>query len=314
VTTANLRNTDGSGWIPVNFQRISSNSPISQLPIDPQNTTSTKYYTYVTGGSWQLTSKLESAKYQATTYTSGGADPSMYTVGNNLSLAPFVGGMVGWWKFEETGTSTVLDGSGFGHHGTMYSSTTIVDIHSSSDCKIGSGCGVFDGVDDFVNTSGTILDGLATTGDFSVSGWAKTAAATSFAVISQGYGAHGGGRWLSGSASVKSYVSLYGGASSPSYKTAAGSSVVQNTGWNNITSVFSRSGGTIYLYFNGHLEGTATWDGYVEVMQAGRVNIGKVQYTNSNGGYLMNGYIDDVRAYKKALSAAEVLAIYDAGK
>ena len=313
VSTANLRNTNGTGWIPVNFQRISSNSPISQLPIDPQNTTSTKYYTYVTGGSWQLATKMESSKYQATAYASGGADPSTYTIGNNLSLAPFVGGLVGWWSFEEAGTSTVFDGSGFGRSGIMYSSTTVADIHSGSGCKVGSGCGVFDGIDDFVNTPGTAMDTLATTGDFSVSGWAKTTS-TLFAIIAQGYGAHGGGRWLSGSNSSKPYVSLYGGASSPSYKTAMGTTFVQDNNWNNITSVYSRSEASMRLYLNGNLEASIPWDGYVELMQAGQVNIGKLQYRDSNGMYLMRGYIDDVRVYKKTLSAAEVLAIYNAGK
>lgn len=88
VATANLRNTDGTGWIPVNFQRISSNSPISQLPIDPINTTSTNsYYTYIAGGSWKLTAvSLESIKYIAQGNTDGGVAPSSFEMGNNMNL------------------------------------------------------------------------------------------------------------------------------------------------------------------------------------------------------------------------------------
>jgi len=314
VTSQNLRNTDGSGWIPVNFQRISSNSPISQLPIDPTNTTSTgSYYTYVTGGSWQLTNRLESQKYGSVAYASGGTDPTLNTIGTNISLAPFVGSLVGWWGFEESGTSTVFDGSGYGHTGTMYSSTTLIDIHSNSGCKAGSGCVAFDVVDDFVNTPGTVLDNLATDGDFSVSGWIKTTSSL-FAVISQGYGAHGSGRWLSGGTAAKPLASVFGGASSPSYKTASGQSFASGNSWNNITSVFSRSSRSVSVYFNGNLEGSGAWDGYVEVMQTGRVNIGKLQQNGSLGGYLFRGYIDDVRAYKKALSASEVMALYNSAK
>jgi hypothetical protein len=92
VTQQNLRNTDGTGWIPVNFQRISSNSPISQLPRDPVNTTSTNlYYTYMTGGSWKLTAiSLESQKYATEGIKDGGTAPSSYEIGNNLSLGQTV--------------------------------------------------------------------------------------------------------------------------------------------------------------------------------------------------------------------------------
>lgn len=92
VTTANLRNTNGTGWIPVNFQRISSNSPISQLPIDPINTTTTlNYYTYMSGGSWKLTAiALESQKYIAQGNTDGGTAPSSFEMGNNMSLGQTV--------------------------------------------------------------------------------------------------------------------------------------------------------------------------------------------------------------------------------
>jgi len=88
VTSQNLRKTDGTGWIPVNFQRISSNSPISQLPIDPQNTTTTNsYYTYIAGGSWKLTAvSLESQKYLTEGNKDGGTAPSSYEIGNNLTL------------------------------------------------------------------------------------------------------------------------------------------------------------------------------------------------------------------------------------
>ncbi len=88
VTTANLRKTDGTGWIPVNFQKISSNSPISQLPIDPINTTtSLNYYTYMSGGSWKLTAvSLESQKYIVQGNTDGGTAPASFEMGNNMNL------------------------------------------------------------------------------------------------------------------------------------------------------------------------------------------------------------------------------------
>ena len=69
------RKTDGTGWIPVKFSSISYGSAISQLPIDPVNTTSSgKYYEYETDGTtWKAAASPESAKYapQATAFAQG---------------------------------------------------------------------------------------------------------------------------------------------------------------------------------------------------------------------------------------------------
>jgi prepilin-type N-terminal cleavage/methylation domain-containing protein len=125
--TSTLQNTDGTGWIPVNFKTTGVVS-LSSLPIDPQNTSSTGlYYTYVTGGSFQLASHFESVKYQATE----GSD-AMYTVGSNTTLAPFLSGLVGWWKFDEASGTTAYDSSGYNNNGTMYASTTPTDLHTAN--------------------------------------------------------------------------------------------------------------------------------------------------------------------------------------
>jgi prepilin-type N-terminal cleavage/methylation domain-containing protein len=157
AASSTYRNTDGTGWIPLNFKQISFGSPLGSLPVDPVNTTSTgEYYTYTTGGSYKLTSRFESEKYTPQAGTDGGPDPALYEVGSNKDLAPFVGGLVGWWKFDETGT-TANDSSGYGNNGTMYSSTTISDLHTTSNCQVGSGCGSFDGTDDYVGVLTTLL-------------------------------------------------------------------------------------------------------------------------------------------------------------
>lgn len=91
--TSTLQNTNGTGWIPVNFQ---SNGTVglSVLPIDPTNSSSTGlYYTYITGGSYELTAVFESAKYkqgggQNRASTDGGVYANLYEVGTNLTLAP----------------------------------------------------------------------------------------------------------------------------------------------------------------------------------------------------------------------------------
>ena len=40
VTEANLRKVDGNGWVPVDFTKLSTRSPLTKLPVDPVNTNS----------------------------------------------------------------------------------------------------------------------------------------------------------------------------------------------------------------------------------------------------------------------------------
>src|SRR5664280_2694824 len=59
VTTTNYRKIDGTGWVPVNLTLMASR-PLATLPVDPTNN-STYYYTFVEGGSFELTSLMESS-------------------------------------------------------------------------------------------------------------------------------------------------------------------------------------------------------------------------------------------------------------
>ncbi|MGB4420666.1 MAG: type II secretion system protein [Candidatus Saccharimonadales bacterium] len=91
--SVNYRNTDGSGWIPVDFG--TSSTKISKLPIDPVNTaTGGLYYLYVTGGSWELNVAMEAesnvaGSFNDKTSIDGGDDPTRLEIGNDLALSPW---------------------------------------------------------------------------------------------------------------------------------------------------------------------------------------------------------------------------------
>jgi prepilin-type N-terminal cleavage/methylation domain-containing protein len=78
------RNMNATGWIPINFTKISAGTPIGSLPIDPTNTTSSNlYYTYQTNGTtFRIGALPESQKYQS----SLGQNPLMFTAGSNPNL------------------------------------------------------------------------------------------------------------------------------------------------------------------------------------------------------------------------------------
>jgi len=88
--TDNYRKADGTGWIPVNFTSLTTTpNPLTLLPVDPTNSTSTNlYYTYVSG-SWELTALFETTGYQ-TKYAASdnGTSTVLFEVGNHLKITP----------------------------------------------------------------------------------------------------------------------------------------------------------------------------------------------------------------------------------
>src|SRR3989344_6557260 len=90
ATEANLRNTDGTGWVPVDFSSISTGALISKLPIDSANDDGGElYYSYVADSAeWELNTNLLSAQPVGKETSDGGDDPAKYEKGTNLTLAP----------------------------------------------------------------------------------------------------------------------------------------------------------------------------------------------------------------------------------
>jgi fibronectin type 3 domain-containing protein/type II secretory pathway pseudopilin PulG len=96
VNSNNLKNIDGTGWLPINFQSLEVKA-INVLPIDPINSYASKYfYSYVFHRgmrSFELNANLECNRYKKggvedKTSTDGGDDPDVYEVGSMLTLLP----------------------------------------------------------------------------------------------------------------------------------------------------------------------------------------------------------------------------------
>ncbi|HUC01485.1 MAG TPA: type II secretion system protein [Candidatus Paceibacterota bacterium] len=91
VTSTNTRAVDGSGWIPVNLNAISSGAPISSYPVDPSNTGGNLYVYAASSTVFKLATKMESQKYGGATSVSnvtqgdGGNSSSTYEAGTNLT-------------------------------------------------------------------------------------------------------------------------------------------------------------------------------------------------------------------------------------
>jgi prepilin-type N-terminal cleavage/methylation domain-containing protein len=93
VPSASVK-VDGTGWLPINFNVISSGAPIGSLPTDPLNNANYLYAFQATStnNSFKLVaSGMESSKYGVGGTSNvpgndGGTKPSVYEVGTLLTL------------------------------------------------------------------------------------------------------------------------------------------------------------------------------------------------------------------------------------
>jgi prepilin-type N-terminal cleavage/methylation domain-containing protein len=309
-TSTNYRKTNGTGWIPVNFDSLDIGSPLSSLPIDPTNTTSTNlFYTYSTGGSWELNAILESIKAKLSggddkTSVDGGDSYSTYEIGTDLSLAPYKDtGLVGYWRMDEgTGSTTKDDAAS--NTGTITGATW----KSDTDCKRGN-CLYFDG-DDYVTTSSFALSGTVLT----VSGWVKMGLNSSQQTILAEASSTGsvGFVWIDRVASNNKLEWSYANGSVIAYNYMDTFFTGYDNTWVHFVIVADYSGATVKWYRNGELIETDSMTTPIFP------SINRVKYlgayTTGTARKIIDGNLDDIRIYNRELSASEIKALYEGTK
>jgi prepilin-type N-terminal cleavage/methylation domain-containing protein len=304
AATSTYRNSNGTGWIPVNFSSVSVGSPIGSLPIDPVNTSSSRdYYTYVTNGTqYEVTAAMESAKYKAggtndVVSGDGGALATVYEKGSKLGLEPIDYGdpnLVGLWSFAEGSGTTAYDWSGNGNNGT-WSGTASGTAGYYSAGKVGSYAGTFNGANNQI-TLPAILPNSGVC-NATISAWSED--------TGTGTGSMGG--IISGNSSGWDDIEY----NDTALRFELRNGINGNSGgfggsylnrW--ILNTLVLSNGSAYGYTNGIL----IWSGG---------NIGCIGLTVWNIGYWdtwFKGLIGDVRVYNRALSASEIAAMYSGSK
>ncbi len=98
-STATSTAVDGTGWVKVDFANISTGSPLSRLPADPNNGSTNCgagnqacFYSYACNGlNYELEAAMESTRYadggsNDVESTDGGDNANLYQIGNDLSL------------------------------------------------------------------------------------------------------------------------------------------------------------------------------------------------------------------------------------
>jgi len=231
--------------------------------------------------------------------TSKGSSVSLGSSSKNLDALS--NGLVGYWKTDEatwSGTlAEVVDSSGNGNHGQAAGATGGKAYPTTG--KFGN-AGLFDDVDDSVSVPNSLsLDPGA--GDVSVSVWVKpnTLVGSQTGIVKY---VNGNTYYILEHQDNDTLALEFrdGTCSSVSF----GTTTTLTAGvWNHIVLVIDRDA-RAWIYINGVLGGNSTnATTCLASMTGGVVTLGRHVST-------LDGYIDDVRIYNRALSPAEVSQLY----
>jgi len=304
AATSTYRSVDSTGWVPVNFTSASFGSPIGSLPVDPVNQSSTRlYYTYTTNGSqFEFTAPMESQKYQLggsndVISNDGGSLATVYEKGTKYGLEPLDYGdttLVGYWALNEGVGSTSYDYSGNNATGSWAGTATGTSgYYSPGKGKGYTWAGSFDGSTDYVNTSFSYS--LTPASNFTWTAWVNlTTLVANTTLIGNRSGSSGGWAEIGGSGFFQYGT---GNIFSPTISTST---------WELIT--VTKSASAFAYYLNGALVNTASNNTTISNMP---FYIGEDKNAVGSGA---TGLIDDVRVYNRALTAAQIAAMYAGGK
>ncbi len=225
----------------------------------------------------------------------------------NLVLADS-GGLVGYWRLDETAGTSAGDASGFentGTHGNGPSPSTDVPPLSFASPRSLS----LDGVDDFVSLgAGPLLD---VTERITVSLWFKCSAVpTQFdsPLMKTTDGSWGDGYGFYFDPTIDTVVFFAGVWTNGATATLP---LAQWTQWNHIVGVYD--GSNVRIWLNG-VEGTPFAYAGAITSTVGPLELGRANGGGSPDIYTMAGNLDDIRVYRRALGAGEVAALAGGGQ
>lgn len=300
---ANLRNTDSSGWLPINMQ-LQSIVGINSLPLDPLNNEQYFYAFQVKDKKYKLSARLESSSKGTEMVYDGGSNLTLYEVGSGLNFASVHDGLVGAWHFDEQSTSTLLDSSLYNNGGFSKSGSVNFDLHTTSTCKIGY-CLRFDGVDDYALISNSPVFNFSNKG-FTLLAWIKIEnlnASSEHFIISRYNWSNGSGYGMQVTNTGKIRCDFNG---SSGYF-LSNESYVQPNNWYLIGCVYD--GQSLKIFVNGKEKEAASRSNLINAINS-NIYIGTPADAVGSDNFSFQGMIDEVYIYNRPLNEQEINLIY----
>ncbi|HNI98871.1 MAG TPA: fibrinogen-like YCDxxxxGGGW domain-containing protein [Leptospiraceae bacterium] len=203
------------------------------------------------------------------------------------------------------------DESGNGNHGTPNGASLTTNRYGYKDRAY-----IFDGVNDWIQTANEENLDIGTQ-SVTMTAWISAVSLFSESTIMSKYNSstNNASYNMSVLTNGKLHYALFetGGVAEAGYITESSNGTIQTGMWIQVTSVISYILNTVSFYVNGVLiSSTATSTFPSSVFNSNEpFRIGYSIPTPPNPNTFFNGKIDDIRIYNRALSDAEVLALYN---
>lgn len=246
---------------------------------------------------------------------SNGSTWSVLSQTSGLDNQSFIGSsnLFSYWKFDDASGNIATDSSGNDRQANLIS----MDFSTDSTDGVIQSALAFDGSTDYLSAGD--LDELELT-TLSFSFWmqinnttqdhdfiTKGIHTTSNPLLIWFDDSNGGGPDSGASNSNTISVLSYDG--STQHWVMASTNAINDTNWHHIVAVLDTENNTISIYIDGtlNISNTKSWNGIGTGSQTLRVG------TSYNSANFIDGSMDDVRIYNKALSSDEVSIIYRMG-
>jgi hypothetical protein len=211
-------------------------------------------------------------------------------------------GLVGYWNLNEKSGNVAKDSSGYDNDGTLYNGSMICsggDCPTWTDGKFGGALGL-DGVNDYVEVKHS--PSLGITGAITVEAWVKPASLDGWKTIlskwnpkSYWFGCNSGQCGIFISSDGSNEVGLLA------------SSVLTTNTWHHVVGTYDSITGEMKVYVDGSLDNSTITTGKIY----GGISDLWIGANIGASGQNFNGSIDEVRIYNRALSAEEILSLYN---
>ena len=285
-------NTDGAPFVSAN------NATAFVTGVDVSTTDTTQGTVAVLGDQTSAAGSTGGTWVDKTPGKVGAALPGSIVNDSKVGLPP-----TARWKLDDGSGATAKDSVG-ANPGTVSGGVTWSSDHGGS--------AVFNGGDSRITTAGPVLD---TTGSYSISAWVNARSASDYMTVVSTGGQQSASAYLQYNSMFNAwtFISPSTDVLDPSaYLAVHASSPPTLNKWTHLLAVFDATSGTMRLYVDGTLIGSALnptpWKA------TSKLSIGAVAPGQTAAGDWFNGSISDVRVYQQALTGADagVLAHGDA--
>ncbi|NLR82906.1 LamG domain-containing protein [Chitinophaga eiseniae] len=208
-------------------------------------------------------------------------------------------GLIAHWPLDSV--TLANDVSGRHHNGISYNTTFTMDRFGKK-----NGAFYFNGINSFIAVNDS-ADLRLTNTDFTLNTWVKLDAynaSYSSAMITKRDNGPGG--YVSG---ICGYAST-GGAGYYGYMSAFSTQVINTGAWHMLSSVYTVADQKMSFYIDGVLNKVVTGIIPPNAPATVKLYIGRDDINSPTNGYFVQGALDDIRIYGRALSATEIQQLY----